>query len=128
MQSHPTHVSGAQERIHMRRAQRYAMQVPLRFRAEGRDEWHEAVIQNISGSGILFSASECSHIDADRLEFIFLLPGGGAAKVTCIGRVARVVPRTKVASPCEIAVSIDRYHFERPSNEAAAETNSLTSR
>jgi PilZ domain len=114
MHSQHAHSPGATERIHVRRAQRYTMKVPLRFRLEGREEWRDAVIQNISGSGILFSASECSNI-TDRLEFMFMLPGSGAAQVTCIGRVARVVRPPKSGPRCEIAASIDSYYFERAS-------------
>jgi hypothetical protein len=52
------------------RAPRQEIQLPLRYRLTGREEWCSGETVNISESGLLFSSNELLEVD-DKLEIIF---------------------------------------------------------
>ena len=95
------------------RALRFAMEMPLQYRARGEQTWHEARTENISRSGVLFRTEGTLEI-ATEIEMTFVLPGLEAAPaVVCRGRVVRtVLPGGAVPSP-GIAVTIARFRFQR---------------
>ena len=73
------------------RAQRHALQIPLRYRLEGEKEWSLGETINLSESGILFSSESMLVVDA-RLEITFQT--SGVPLLSSSTRLARVVRRT----------------------------------
>ena len=64
---------------------------PLRYRARGEKQWHDAQTENISRSGVLFRTQGVLDI-ATEVEMTFVLPGlEGAPAIVCRGRVVRTV-------------------------------------
>jgi len=72
------------------RAQRHALQIPLRYRLEGEKEWSLGETINLSESGILFSSESMLEVDA-RLEITFQT--SGVPLLSSSTRLARVVRR-----------------------------------
>ncbi|HEY6249255.1 MAG TPA: PilZ domain-containing protein [Candidatus Angelobacter sp.] len=73
------------------RAERHALQIPLRYRLEGQKEWSSGETVNLSESGILFSSESLLEIN-DRLEITFQT--SGVPLLSSSTRLARVVRRT----------------------------------
>lgn len=73
------------------RAERHALQIPLRYRLEGQKEWSPGETVNLSESGILFSSESLLEIN-DRLEITFQTTG--VPLLSSSTRLARVVRRT----------------------------------
>jgi DNA-binding response OmpR family regulator len=97
------------------RAQRFHIQLPLRYRRLGEKEWHEGTTENISRSGMLFEADELLQ-PAAQLEINLVLPaeiaGLSATEVVCRGEVVRTVEhRGETVSPA-LAARILQYHFQ----------------
>jgi hypothetical protein len=106
--------SGASNRS--QRAQRFAIQAPLRYRESNDVEWLEGRTENISDSGVLFRALEILQPDTP-VELTFVLPvknrGAGGATVFCHGRTVRtILPAATDESP-SIAVKILKYRLNR---------------
>jgi CheY-like chemotaxis protein len=97
------------------RAQRFYIQLPLRYRRLGEKEWHVGTTENISRSGLLFEADELLQ-PAAQLEINLVLPteiaGLSSTEVVCRGEVVRTVePRGETLSPA-LAARILQYHFQ----------------
>lgn len=97
------------------RAQRFQLQLPLRYRRIGEKIWHQGTTENISRSGMLFKADEELQPSA-QLEISLVLPaeiaGLAATEVVCRGEVVRTVaPRADKLSPA-LAARILQYHFQ----------------
>ena len=96
------------------RAPRFSLGVALRYRLEGEREWHDAVTENISRSGVLFRAREALAVDTP-LEMRFTLSAGAASSdVRCRGRVVRTVSPERSQSVSGTAATIRTYRFVRP--------------
>ena len=89
------------------RATRFPVRIPIRYRPEGQDHWHDGETENISRSGVLFTTSEpVAKLTA--IEMLLTLPpevgGGDQPTVICRGRVVRTElareddPRSAVAA------------------------------
>jgi hypothetical protein len=76
------------------RAQRFSLQVPLKYRLLGKSVWRNGTTDNISRSGMLFRVEETIHPNA-QLEINLVLPaevaGMSTAEVICHGEVVRTV-------------------------------------
>jgi len=97
------------------RAQRFHIQLPLRYRRLGEKEWHAGTTENISRSGMLFEADELLQ-PAAQLEINLVLPqeiaGLSSTEVVCRGEVVRTVEqRGETPSPA-LAARILQYHFQ----------------
>ncbi len=97
------------------RAQRFYLQLPLRYRRLGEEEWHVGTTENISRSGMLFEADELLQ-PAAQLEINLVLPaeiaGLSATEVVCRGEVVRTIEqRGETLSPA-LAARILQYHFQ----------------
>ena len=94
-----------------RRAARYPIAAPLRFRVDG-GVWHDGITVNISARGLLFqtvhATSVCSAVDM-RIALPTDRPPAGA-HIACSGRVVRT---TKAPHDGEmlVAVAIDQGHL-----------------
>ena len=78
----------ARERVE--RAVRHALQIPLRYRIEGQEDWSKGETVNLSESGILFSSESLLEVDT-RLEITFQTTG--VPLLSSSTRLARVVRR-----------------------------------
>jgi hypothetical protein len=101
-----------------RRAQRFAIRLSVRYRPEGRVEWYEGQIDNISESGVLFETERPLAVHTP-IEFVFLLPATIrdelSAEVVCRGRIVRTVSTSEEHDMPGVAATIASYRFERRS-------------
>jgi hypothetical protein len=97
------------------RAVRFPLHVPVHFRQVGEPVWHEAIVENISCSGVLLRAEHYLQVEASvelRLPLPNGAPGRACPAVACYGRVVRTVcPSTGYPQP-GAAVSIEGYDFQ----------------
>lgn len=97
------------------RAQRFSLQLPLKYRLVGDPAWREGTTENISRSGMLFRAQEMIPPNA-QLEINLVLPaeiaGLSAAEVVCRGEIVRAVSGETSSVPPALAAKILQYHFQ----------------
>jgi two-component system cell cycle sensor histidine kinase/response regulator CckA len=97
------------------RAQRFQLHLPLRYRRLGENAWHDGTTENISRSGILFTAEE-SLQPSVMLEINLVLPaeiaGLSATEVVCRGEVVRTVEHNGETVSPALAARILQYHFQ----------------
>jgi PilZ domain-containing protein len=82
-----------------KRARRHSLQIPLRYRIPGKQEWAAGETINLSESGILFSAEHIMEVNT-RLEVTFQsegipLPRSGTRAVQIVRRVLSNWPDTR---------------------------------
>jgi len=107
--------SGVTMAAMIRRAQRFVVQLPIRYRKIGGGNWFEGKTENISRSGILFRADRVLE-PRTAIQMSFTLPvsikDDGPGEVLCRGSVVRTVAAGGTNRPC-VAVSIQRYRLVR---------------
>ena len=107
--------SGVTMAAMLTRAQRFPLQLPIRYRKIGGRNWFEGKTENISRSGILFSVDRVFK-PRTAIQMSFTLPisikGDRPGEVLCRGSVVRTVAAVGPNRPC-VAVSIQRYRFAR---------------
>ena len=100
----------------LERAPRYGIQMGMRYRADGETEWHNAQVENISRSGVLFRVGHELKVSA-LVEMRFTLPlgitGKESAEVLCQGWVVRSSPLSADENPYLMAAKILDYRFVR---------------
>ena len=112
----------------LERAPRFGIQMGMRYRVGGETEWHDAQMENISRSGVLFRVGETLKV-TERVEMRFMLPPGMAGKesaeVLCQGWVVRSSPPAADEKLHRMAAKILDYHFVRDlgGGEALGATN-----
>jgi hypothetical protein len=74
----------------MDRAVRHALQLPLRYRIEGQEEWSRGETLNLSETGVLFSSDKMLEVNT-RVEITFQT--NGAPMLNSSIRFAEVVRR-----------------------------------
>jgi len=97
------------------RAQRFNLQLPLRYRLVGDNAWREGTTENISRSGMLFRAEEAIPTNV-QLEINLVLPaeiaGLSAAAVVSRGEIVRAwQPEQPTIRPA-VHAKILQYHFQ----------------
>jgi len=97
------------------RAQRFTLQMPVRYRRPGEHSWHVGTTENISRSGVLFRADDVLE-PYTQLEINLVLPveiaGLAAAEVVCRGEVVRSVQPPAPEGGPALAARILQYHFQ----------------
>ena len=97
-------------------AKRFAVHIPVRYRKAHTSRWFEGRTENISTSGVLFSA-EYPLQPKTPVELRFELPavilGEAPGKVVCKGVVVRVEESPISGIPPALAVSVGSYRIER---------------
>ena len=105
------------------RAKRFALQLPLKYRPLGEQDWHSGTTENISRSGMLFRAEELISPNV-QLEINLVLPreiaGLSDAEVVCRGEIVRAVENSESAMSPAIAAKILQYHFQHGSKIPSA--------
>ena len=99
------------------RAQRFGIQIHLRYRRSGESKWWKGTTENMSRSGVLFRGEEFAEPNTP-LEMSFLLPneifGVRPAEVVCKGTVIwSERPKNGEAFPA-LASTISHYRLIRP--------------
>jgi hypothetical protein len=94
------------------RATRFAIPMSLRYRRPGEKGWRRGKVENVSRTGILFSARLLMD-PGTPVEIIFQLPveaaGPGAAKIRCRGDVVRTVLPPSASPTLSLAANIRSY-------------------
>lgn len=126
LDSVPPRVGAKSERSHHEasqqtssaRAQRFQMQVPLRYRRIDEEKWHEGQTRNISRSGLLFQAEDFLQPNVV-LEINLVLPaeiaGLSPTEVFCRGEIVRTVTETGGGMTPALAAKILQYRFQHGS-------------
>ncbi len=105
----------------LRRAQRFALDVPVRYREAGTAEWCEGRALNMSTSGVLFQATERLQPSAVldiRLVLPVAIPGEAPAEIRSRGTVVRELVCADLEGTQTVAVAIGRNRFMRPVPES----------
>ena len=94
---------------------RFAIEVPVRYRASGEPQWSSGQSANISRSGVLFRAEQIL-LPETRVELILRLPlkllgEPAAADVVCSGEIVRTV--ASAGRPATLAATIEQFRFVR---------------
>jgi len=99
------------------RAQRFELQIPLRYRTDSEGRWHRGTTRNISRSGMLFHGEDWAE-PSTPIELTLLLPRqlglDRAAEVICRGMVTRSERRGIDDGDPLIAIQISHYRLVRP--------------
>jgi hypothetical protein len=94
------------------RAERFPLELPVKYRPLGSNVWFEGTTENISRSGVLFRTDHIVDVDTPIEIDIALLPGAaGRADVHCHGRIVRSERRAPL--PAAVAVVFSDYEFVR---------------
>jgi len=98
------------------RAQRFELQIPLRYRTHSEESWHRGTTRNISRSGVLFFGEDWAK-PSTRIELTLLLPRqmglARAAEVICRGMVTRSEQRGIEDGGPLMAIQISHYRLVR---------------
>ena len=98
------------------RARRFQLQVPLRYRLADDSEWHDAVTENVSHSGVLFNvepgqSDRVSLTSAEAgtpVDLLLDVPTDAAAATTQVRSEGRLV-RVSGSPDKSVAVSVRSY-------------------
>jgi PAS domain S-box-containing protein len=105
----------AREKLSPFRAQRFKLQLPLKYRQLGENDWRTGTTENISRSGMLFRAEEAIQPNV-QLEINLVLPaeiaGLSAAEVVCRGEIVRTEGPDSSTMQTALAAKILQYHFQ----------------
>jgi PAS domain S-box-containing protein len=97
------------------RAQRFQLNLPLRYRRLGESQWHIGTTRNISRSGVLFQGDEMLQPTV-QLEINLVLPaeiaGLSDTEVICRGEVVRTIEPEGAALNPALAARILQFQFQ----------------
>lgn len=98
------------------RVPRFAIQVPMRYRLHGEEEWHEAKTENISHTGVLFRGARFLDVRTPvelRFQMVLLPPleDAGVADVVCRGQIVRTAESPAQTAHPVLAATISEYEF-----------------
>lgn len=102
----------------MMRANRFPLQLPVRFRPIGTVAWRDGRTANVSASGVLLNVRDPPRVDTT-VEFMLTLDISsptGSGEVAGRGRVVRVAADDE-RPEASFAIAIEQYNF-RPTADA----------
>jgi two-component system, cell cycle sensor histidine kinase and response regulator CckA len=103
------------QQLPLSRAQRFQLQLPLKYRRVDEENWHQGKTQNISRSGLLFQAEDLLQPNV-LLEINLVLPseiaGLSPTEVVCRGEVVRTVASGGEEMSPALAAKILQYRFQ----------------
>ena len=94
------------------RATRFAIPMSLRYRRRGDKSWRRGKVENVSRSGVLFSARLWMEPGAPVEMKLHLADAAGvpsAAQVFCKGNVVRAVTPSSISQKLSLAVNFQSY-------------------
>jgi DNA-binding response OmpR family regulator len=111
-----THAVIGSQQLPLSRAQRFQLQLPLKYRRIDESDWHDGETRNISRSGLLFQAEDLLQPNVV-LEITLVLPaeiaGLSQTEVVCRGEVVRTVQTVgEEEMPPALAAKILQYRFQ----------------
>ena len=110
-----THAATEAQKLPLSRAQRFQLQLPLKYRRIDESDWHDGETRNISRSGLLFQAEDVLQPNVV-LEINLVLPpeiaGLSQTEVVCRGEVVRTVQTVGEEMPPALAAKILQYRFQ----------------
>lgn len=98
------------------RAQRFAIQLPVRYRLRAESGWRRGETINVSSSGVLFCADYCAD-PGTPTEINLSMPVvslEGSANVVCRGTVVRTAGSPGGSGRHALAIRILHYRLVRP--------------
>jgi hypothetical protein len=102
-----------------KRAQRFAIELPLRYREKGAADWLEGITVNISASGVLFRSGAVVQ-PATALEIALVLPvaipGEAPAEIVCQGTVIRRTSAGDGLDSAALAAAFQHYRIAKGSD------------
>jgi hypothetical protein len=108
------------------RAQRFELQIPVRYRTDSEQDWHRGTTRNISRSGMLLHGEDWAQ-PSTRIELTLLLPRQmgvtRAAEVMCRGTVTRSERRGIDQGGPLMAIRISHYRLIRPRDAKQLDDN-----
>lgn len=107
MENTPEGCAASQSRTWVERAERHALQIPLRYRLRGEQEWSPGETVNLSESGVLFASEAILELN-DRLEITFQT--SGTPLLNSSTRMAQVVRRVLANWPETRPAFAARFH------------------
>ena len=107
MENTPEGCAASQSRPWVERAERHALQIPLRYRVRGEQEWSAGQTVNLSETGVLFASDSLLEINT-RLEITFQT--SGAPLLNSSTRMAQVVRRVLANWPETRPAFAARFH------------------
>jgi hypothetical protein len=99
------------------RAQRFGIQMHLRYRLNGESKWRKGTTENVSCSGVLFRGEQFAEPNTlldMRLALPDEIPGLRSAEVVCRGVVVRSERPKGAEVFSALASTIAQYRFIRP--------------
>jgi hypothetical protein len=97
------------------RAERFAIQIPVRYHKPHSSRWFEGRTENISHSGVLFRAEFPLDLETTvemRVELPAIL-GEAPGEIVCKGPIVRIVESPVSGIPPALAVAIRSYRMAR---------------
>ena len=108
------------------RAQRFELQIPVRYRTDSDQDWRSGTTRNISRSGMLLHGEDWAQ-PSSRIELTLLLPRqmgvGRGAEVMCRGTVTRSERRGIDEGGPLMAIQISHYRLIRPKDARRPDDN-----
>ena len=105
------------------RAQRFDIELPLRYRARGETAWHEGRTANISYAGVRFWTDRLVEVHTP-IEMNLQIPahigGETGAEIVCRGEIVRTVLPASIDDQPSLAARILEYQFVRGRERLAA--------
>lgn len=98
------------------RAERFAIQIPVRYHEPHSSGWFEGRTENISYSGVLFrteSPLELKTAVEIRIELPAAILGEAPGEIVCKGLIVRVEESPMAGIPPALAVAIRSYRMLR---------------
>jgi hypothetical protein len=109
--------------IEQRRTKRFELELPVEVVRTGTERISAlGATRNISSGGILLVSGKELEIGGP-IEYVVTLTSGinGIVNIRCMGKVLRVQKTDAVDEPLAIAISLERYEFQRSTQEAESE-------
>lgn len=103
------------------RAPRYRLTLPVRFRCEGDQQWHEGKTENISSTGVLFCAPKQIAVQQSiEITVVLNIEFGTMAmgEIQCVGQVVRAEQRECDGQNLAIAAVLSNHAFLAPGGNA----------
>ncbi len=94
------------------RAQRFPLQLPVRYRRTGEAGWLDGKTENISHSGVLFRVQQPFDVDTTieiRITLPLAVAAGAASEVVCQARIVRA--ETRPAAPPALAAAFSEQRL-----------------
>jgi hypothetical protein len=94
------------------RAPRFSIPMSMRYRRRGDKAWRRGKVENVSRTGVLFSARLWMEPGAPVEMKLHLADAVGvpsAAQVFCKGNVVRTVPPSSISQKLSLAVNFQSY-------------------